>query len=123
MTTSVTALPSADTAGSAPSPAVDHRTLLRTYEPVLWFTEGELFLPTSVGPYVTQCSLRAGGPDRSTAPLVPAGRLALDRLGELGEQLRDRPLYLRYVQQPLMQAEVRAWRRQVRARLGGAVFF
>ena len=43
MTTSVTALPPADTAGPASSPAVDHRTLLRTYEPVLWFTEGELF--------------------------------------------------------------------------------
>ena len=120
MTTSVTALPSADTAGPAPSPAVDHRTLLRTYEPVLLFTEGELFLPTSVAPYVAQCSLRAGGPDRSTAPLVPAGRLTLDRLGELGEQLRDRPLYLRYVQQPLIRTEVRGWRRQVRPKLRGA---
>src|SRR3712207_790817 len=119
VTTSMTALPPAGTAGPASSPAVDHRTLLRTYEPVLWFTEGELFLPTSVGPYVAQCSLRAGGPDRSTAPLVPAGRLTLDRLGELGEQLRDRPLYLRYVQQPLQRAEARGWRRQTRPRLRG----
>src|SRR3712207_4655683 len=38
VTTSVTALPSTDTAGPASSPAVDRRTLLRTYEPVLWFT-------------------------------------------------------------------------------------
>ncbi len=119
MTTSVTALQPANTAGPDSIPAVDDQTLLRTYEPVLRFTEGELFLPTSVAPYVAQCSLRAGGPDRSTAPLVPAGRLTLDRLGELSEQHRDRPLYLRYVEHPLTGAEVRAWRRQVRPRLRG----
>ncbi|WP_369252610.1 hypothetical protein [Geodermatophilus amargosae] len=115
----MTAPPSADTAGPASSPAVDHRTLLRTYEPVLRFTEGELFLPTSVAPYVAQCSLRAGGPDRSTAPLIPAGGLTLEGLGALGEQFRDRPLYLRYVQRPLQRAELRAWRRQTRPRLRG----
>ncbi|NEM06898.1 hypothetical protein [Geodermatophilus normandii] len=116
----MTALPPADTAGPASHPAVDHRTLLRTYEPVLWFTEGELFLPTSVAHYVAQCSLRTGGPDRSTAPVVPAGGLTLEGLGALGEQFRDRPLYLRYVQQPLQRAEVRAWRRRTRPRLRGA---
>ena len=33
--------------------------LLRTYEPVLRYTAGELFLPTAVGPYLARCSLWA----------------------------------------------------------------
>ena len=119
MTTSGTAPQRAITAGPASGPAVDHRSLLRGYEPVLRFTEGELFLLTTVAPYVAHCSFRAGGPDRSAAPLVPAGRPTLDRLGKLGEQLRDRPLYLRSVQQPLARTEVRTWRREIRPRLRG----
>jgi hypothetical protein len=100
-------------------PSRDAWALLRTYEPVLRFTDGELFLPTPVAPYVGQCSLWAGGPSRSAAPLVPAGRLTIDRLGDVGEQFRDRPLYLRFVQQPLERAEVRAWWRETRPRLRG----
>jgi hypothetical protein len=100
-------------------PVVDDRALLRAHEPVLRFTAGELFLPTSVTGYVAQCSLWTGGPDRSAAPLVAAGRVTLHRLADLGERFRDRPLYLRFVQQPLQRAEMRAWRRQTRPRLNG----
>jgi hypothetical protein len=71
------------------------RTLLRAYEPVLRFTEGELFRPIAVGPYVALCSFRSDGPENSAAPLVPSGRLILERLGDLGERFRDRRLYLR----------------------------
>jgi hypothetical protein len=104
-------------AGTMPGPASGDLELLRAFEPVLRFTDGELFLPTSVGGYVARCSLWAGGPRRSAAPLVPAGRLTLDRLGDLGERYRDRPLYLRLVQQPLTRSEVRAWWRETRPRL------
>jgi hypothetical protein len=31
--------------------------LLRAYEPVICYPEGELFLPTAVGRYVERCSL------------------------------------------------------------------
>lgn len=106
-------------AGPGARPAVDDRALLRAHEPVLRFTEGELFLPTSVAGYVAQCSLWTGGPRRSAAPLVAAGLLTLHRLAELGERFRDRLLYLRLVQQPLQRAEVWAWRRQTRPRLNG----
>src|SRR3712207_8297812 len=64
--------------------------LLRAYEPVLRFTAGEVFLPTSVAPYVTHCSLWAGGPRRSAAPLVPAGQLSLDRSEEHTSELQSR---------------------------------
>jgi hypothetical protein len=91
--------------------------LLRAFEPVLRFTDGELFLPTRVDRYVARCSLWEGGPRRSAAALVPAGELTLDRLADLGEQYRDRPLYLRLVQQPLTRSQVRTWRRHTRPRL------
>jgi len=104
-----------------PGPAAppDAAALLRAYEPVLRFTAGELFLPTAVAPYVARCSLWSGGAQRAAAPLVPAGRLTVDSLGELGRRYRDRPLYLRFVQQPLARAEVRRWWRETRPRLGG----
>jgi hypothetical protein len=91
--------------------------LLRAFEPVLRFTDGELFLPMPVGRYVTRCSLWVGGPRRGAAPLVRAGGLTLERLADLGELFRDRPLYLRLVQRPLARSQVRAWRRQTRPRL------
>ena len=108
---------------SAVADAPDDRELLRAHEPVLRYTEGELFLPIAVGPYVTQCSLWEGGRERAAAPLVPAGELTLDRLGELGARFRDRPLYLRFVQRQLDRHEVRAWRRADRPRLRGAARF
>src|SRR3954453_21474619 len=136
MSTSATA-----TAGPQPSegagPSSRDRLLLRTFEPVLRFTDGELFLPTSVDGYVARCSLWAGGHRQGAAPLVPAGAMTLDRLSDLGERFRDRPLYprlgperrapggrsrarplsLRLVQQPLTRSEVRAWWRDTRPRL------
>jgi hypothetical protein len=97
--------------------------LLRAFEPVLRFTEGELFLPTTVETYVRQCSLWAGGRERAVASLVPAGELTLDRLCQLGARFRDRPLYLRFVQKQLDRREVRAWRRSTRPGLRGAARF
>jgi len=86
---------------------------LRAYEPVVRFTEGELFLPAAVGPYIEQCSLW----DAGAVPLVPVGGLTLDRLCELGRRFRDRPLDLRFVQEPLSRADMRRWHREDRPRL------
>ena len=77
--------------------------LLRTYEPVLRYTAGELFLPTSVEAYLAKCSLWAddGGSRRKrrVEELVPAGELTPDGLAAAGVRHRNRPLYLRFVQQ------------------------
>ncbi|MBV8998152.1 MAG: hypothetical protein JO304_03770 [Solirubrobacterales bacterium] len=91
--------------------------LLRTYEPVLRYTRGELFLPTSVGLYVAQCSLWTGVEGGKQTELVPHGELTLERLAEAGAVHRDRPLFLRFVQRPLGRAEVARWRRMPRERL------
>jgi hypothetical protein len=99
--------------------------LLRTYEPVLRYTAGELFLPTSVEAYLARCSLWADGGSRrrDAEQLVPAGELTPDRLAEAGVRHRGRPLYLRFVQKQLTRAEVAAWRREDRPRLRGKARF
>lgn len=95
--------------------------LLRAYEPVVRFTEGELFLPTAVGPYVERCGLWVAPPERSGAPelLVAPGELTLERLGVLGREHRARSLQLRLVTEPPDRAALRAWRREERPRLRG----
>lgn len=108
-------------ADSVPETA-DDLTLLRRYEPVLRYTKGELFLPVTVGDYVRRCSLwdePAGDRKRPGEPLVPAGELTLEGLGEAGRRYRERRLHLRFVQESLGAREVRRWRRAERPRLGG----
>jgi len=102
----------------------DDLTLLRSFEPVVRYTEGELFFPTCVQAYVAQCSLwagadgRAGGEGRAESLLVPAGALTLDGLCDVAHtSRRDRPLHLRFVQEPLDRASYRQWRRADRPRL------
>ena len=101
--------------------------LLRTYEPVLRYTAGELFLPTAVEPYLARCSLWAddGGSRRRrrVEELVPAGGLTPDGLAAAGVRYRHRPLYLRFVQEQLTRSEVAAWRREDRPRLRGKARF
>ena len=60
--------------------AAEDLRLLRRYEPVLRFTQGELFLPMKVESYLEKCSLwRLTGPPGACAAQtrgvpVPAGR-------------------------------------------------
>ncbi len=90
--------------------------LLRAHEPILCFSEGELFFPTAVGPYVGQCSLWSKV-EGSSVCVVPAGGLSLDRLQEEAVARRDQQLSLRFVEAPLTRAEYRQWRHEPRARL------
>jgi hypothetical protein len=109
----------------APAPAVctedsgqgSDLAMLRAYEPVVRYTKGELFFPTSVGAYVAHCSLWADAPGGDPTLIVPAGELTLERLCEEGVAHRDRPLFLRFVEQPLGHAEYVQWRLIPRERL------
>ena len=103
--------------------------LLRRYEPVLRFTQGEVFLPMAVEDYLAQCSLwqadPAGRPGRRAAAerLYPPGEVTPDRLAQVSAP--GAQLSLRYVNQPLSRGELRAWRRdRARPRLaaGGSRF-
>jgi hypothetical protein len=93
--------------------------LLQAYEPIVRYTEGELFLPIAVERYVAQCSLWSTG----DTPLVPAGELTLDGLCEAGRRYRGRPLHLRFVQEPMRARELRRWRAEDRPRLRGTARF
>ena len=112
--------------------AADDLWLLQQYEPVLRFTQGELFLPMPVEPYLAACSLwRPAGPGRplrrrrAGEQLCAPGELTPARLAEISAPSSGHDLSLRYVQRPLRRREFRAWRRDTgRARLaaGGSRF-
>ena len=105
--------------------AAEDLRLLRRYEPVLRFTQGELFLPMPVESYLSQCSLwRLAGPGRKLRGRRPEERLCSpgeftpDLLSTVSASWPGRDLSLRFVAEPLGRREFRAWRRdKARARL------
>ena len=93
--------------------------LLRAYEPIVRFTNGELFLPTDVNGYVARCSLWETDAAGKPRLVVPTGELTLERLCAHGRERADMLLYLRFAQNPLWGAAQRRWRRTHRAKAGG----
>jgi hypothetical protein len=95
---------------SGPSDA-DDLELLRRFEPVVRFNEGEYFLPASVESYVRVAELweRTGPSDKQL--VAPAGTLDLDRLVELTDAQRARH-FLRLVADRLSRADYFAWQRR-----------
>src|SRR4051794_3345914 len=89
--------------------------LLRRYEPVLRFTEGELFLPMPVEDYLRTCGLwrtgarRGRGRGGSAERLCAPGEVTPARLAEIGAAGGD--LSLRFTERALARSELRAWRR------------
>ena len=97
----------------APVPAgVDPVELLRRYEPVIRFTEGELFFPMAVDAYVEQAALwgRAAG-ERERKRLIDHGELDLDVLCTHARTDVGTTLELHYVPAALTPGELRQWRR------------
>ncbi len=103
------AAPMAGTAGQR-SPA--DLELLRRFEPVLRFTEGELFFPSPVAGYVGRCDLLAGRSTRDRHVLVPAGGLTLEGLAAAGDAAPGEVQFLRFVQHPLNPLELARWRQR-----------
>ena len=83
--------------------------LLRAFEPIVRYTRGELFFPTGVEGYLAECDLLVGASERESRVLVPQGQLTPATLATFiappGESL-----YLRLVQRPLSNLELRRWR-------------
>jgi hypothetical protein len=86
--------------------------LLRRYEPILKFTEGELFFPTSIEGYIARCSLWVRGEGETHRLLIPAGSVAVEDLVKEGH--RDPGVYLRFVQHPITGTEYQHWARHER---------
>lgn len=94
-----------------PEPTADDRTLLHRYEPVLRFTQGEMFFPTAVEPYLARSSLwRVSGPGTHTR-LGDVGEIDSETLVELSDDGAVGTCYLRFVQAPMRYADYRTWRR------------
>ena len=91
---------------------VDPTALVRRFEPVIRYTQGELFFPTSVDAYVRQAALWGRPPgDKQRIRLVDHGGLDLDRLSAAARANSDTELQLRYVPGALTRGELRQWRR------------
>jgi hypothetical protein len=85
--------------------------LLRRFEPVIRYTQGELFLPSSVQDYVEAAALRVPSRKGHAEVLAAPGTLTLDRLAELGASEASRSPYLTLVESPLNRREFAAWKK------------
>jgi hypothetical protein len=83
--------------------------LLRKYEPVACFTQGEAFFPSAVDEYVEECSLWLTDPDGEDHMVVQYGQLSIDRLVEFEEIPEDHAMYLRFVEEPLSGLAYQKW--------------
>lgn len=90
--------------------------LLRCYEPVLHFTQGEQFFPTDVVGYVQDCSLWAHYPNGRDEVLVRQGDLTIDKLAEARPAPFGTVHYMRFVENLSLTetAEVLGNQRQLR---------
>jgi hypothetical protein len=86
--------------------------LLRAYEPVVRFTQGELFFPSAVDEFVRRCSLWEAGPRAKPRLLVATGDLDLDRLAEFSHIPTGHRQYLRFVDEPVSPLEYQQWRQR-----------
>jgi hypothetical protein len=85
--------------------------LLRAYEPIIRYTNGELFFPTAVEPYLAQCDLLVGSAQGRARLLVPHGELdAATLAGQTAPP--GETLFLRLVQQPLGGLALARWARR-----------
>lgn len=85
--------------------------LLRRFEPVLHYTQGELFLPMSVGDYVASSALVQGS-GKARRVLVERGDLTIDALCEIACGTPAGRLSIEHVGAPLDRAEFRRWCRR-----------
>lgn len=94
-----------------PTEALDDLDLLRRFEPVIRYTQGELFLPGSVEDYVAGASLHVASKKGPAHKLADSGTLTLDRLAALGREQVGEKLYLTLVDRPLNRAEFKEWKK------------
>ena len=85
--------------------------LLRRFEPVIKYTQGELFLPGDVNDYVGSASLQAARRNGPVEVLAARGTLTLDSLASLGRKQAGDKLYLTFVDRPLDRGEFKAWKK------------
>ena len=90
---------------------LDDVALLRRYEPVVRYTDGEHFFPMHADSYIRGCDLLVASPGTRPKVLVPAGQLTLERLAtEVPRAGEER--YLRFVPAPMDGVALARWNRR-----------
>ena len=84
--------------------------LLREYEPIVRFNEGELFFPVAVEDYVACCEL-VGKNAGATAVVRKRGDVTLQVLAEIGADRPGSGMFLRFVDRPFTRLSAIRWRR------------
>ena len=84
--------------------------LLRRHEPLLRFTNAELFFPMDAASYVAHCDLLEGPTLREARVAIPAAELDLDRLAEAGDPPPGQAQFLRFVAEPFDAVKLARWR-------------
>ena len=96
-----------------PSPVSDVLTLARRFEPVLRYTQGELFFPMPVERYVHAAALFRRVPGQKLPELVvPSAELDLSTLITYAAEVGASDLELHFVDKPLNRKAYRRWRRR-----------
>ncbi len=86
--------------------------LLRRFEPVVHYTEGEMFFPCAVDGYLNLCSLWMADARRQTQLLAPPYELTTAGLAEHRNVPLNHRLYLQFVDEPLQPVAYQQWRRR-----------
>ncbi len=84
--------------------------LLRRHEPILRFTEGELFFPMAAESYVEKCDLLEGPNLRAARVAIPAGELDLEKLASVADPAPGEAQFLRFTPKPMGSIELARWR-------------
>jgi hypothetical protein len=90
--------------------------ILRKFEPVVRFTQGEQFFPTDVDRYVQESSFWAHYPDGHDELLVKQGELTLDKMVEPRSAAFGTVYYLRFVEPLSLSESAQVLTDQVRLR-------
>jgi hypothetical protein len=96
-------------ASGVPSPAPSDLDLLRRFEPILAFTQGEMFFPMNVEPYIRSCSLSIASGGSAREVIARKGSLTPERLIEVASTEGGRELALGFVEEPLGGMDFRRW--------------
>jgi hypothetical protein len=88
------------------------REMLRAFEPVLRFTEGELFFPVAVDDYVANCELWERVPGEPPRLLLERGDVTLDGLAAAGTAHPQPGQFLRFVSAPFGPTDRFRWLRR-----------
>lgn len=87
-------------------------TLLRRFEPAVYYTLGEMFFPTAVEGYLDTCSLWLADQERHAQLMAGPGELTPAKLATYRDAPLDHRYYLQYVAEPLQALEYQHWSAQ-----------